>query len=101
MPISDYPLPYGWCDWKKFERHPDFVKWAVAPKKCASRYAVMRDVGGRLGPRGGVRWAQVSPLGEIERYSDGNFYDDMPGGAVEAAARGARKFNKKVKEWLR
>ena len=44
-----------------------------------------------------VRWARVSPKLDLPiEVSPGAFYDDMPGGAVSAAVRGAKAHKKKA-----
>lgn len=95
-------LPYGWADWANAERRMQvnygghgrrggFVKWAEPPPKNPreSRYAVVIE--GNL-----VRWARVSPNPDMPiDVSGGAFYEDMPGGATEAAARAAKLHKKK------
>lgn len=80
-------LPLGWADWSAFQARlgERFIAWAEpAPERTdENRYAVIID-------NQSVVWARVSPNPDV-RYdrSSGAFYDDMPGGAVEAAKRAA------------
>jgi hypothetical protein len=93
---GDHRLPFGWADWDKFERSrgKDFIEWVGPPPTpkdpSQERYAVVRY-------HGSIRWARVSPSPDISTdYSSGAFYDDMPGGAVAAAARAAKLHQKHI-----
>jgi len=93
-------LPHGWQDWARFTKHPvsahdnvRFIEWAEpAPlDPSASRYAVVQY-------HNHIAWARVSPNPDVSTdYSGGGFYDDMPGGAIEAAKRAAMLHKAKMK----
>jgi hypothetical protein len=90
-------LPLNWANWDAFSARVDLIMWAEpAPTNPRDeRYAVVRY-------HGGIRWARLSPNPDVSvDYSQGCFYDDMPGGAVEAAKRSAGLHKAHVAELVR
>jgi len=95
-------LPHDWANWPKFAKRFGgyFIEWAEpAPRDPSEerfaivydRHSTYVDSAGKKHP-GSVLWARVSPNPDVPiEYSGGNFYGDMPGGAIEAARRAAMK----------
>jgi hypothetical protein len=86
-------IPYRWADWAFLEtRVRGFIKWASEAPEILSdeRYAIVDN--------DGIRWARVSPNPDVPvAYSSGCFYDDMVGGAIEAARIASLKHGEKVR----
>ena len=80
------PLPYGWGPprFDAFAKRAEFVCWAEVEHEHF-RYAIVQE-----SPHTGLQWAEVPASPDVAvRKSGGCYYDDMPGGAIEAAKRGA------------
>lgn len=78
-----------WGDWDAYQRRlgDRFLAWAEPAPRAddEERYAVIVDHF-----TGGIVWARVSPNPDVSAVqSSGQFYDDMEGGAIEAAKRAA------------